>query len=129
MLCNVLIVDDSSSARSILRRVVRAAGVRDERIFEAANGQEALALFEDAWIDLVLLDVNMPVMSGECFVRTIRAREDLADLRVIVVTAENSPLRHARLRTLGVTTILTKPFETEALRSAIIGSLPRLDAA
>ncbi len=129
MLCTVLIVDDSSSTRSIVRAIVRDAGVRDDRIFEATNGQEALAMFEEAWIDLVLLDINMPVMNGECFARTIRAREDLADVKLLVVTAEPSPLRHARLRQIGVEGILAKPFASEQLREAIRLCLPHAAAA
>lgn len=124
MLCNVLIVDDSISARSVIRQVVREAGIRDDRIFEASNGQEALALFEEVWIDLVLLDLNMPVMNGEVFARTLRAREDLDDVRMLVVTAEHSPFRHARLRQIGVDWILTKPFYADHLRDAIRRCLP-----
>lgn len=128
MHCTVLIVDDSSAARSVIRQVVRETGVRDDRIFEASNGQEALALFEDVWIDLVLLDINMPVMNGEVFARTLRAREDLDDVRMLVVTAEHSPFRHARLRQLGVDWILTKPFYAEHLRDAIRICLPSAEA-
>ena len=122
--CTVLIVDDSSTTRELIRRRVREAGIRDERIFEACNGQEALALFEEVWIDLVLLDINMPVMNGEVFARTVRAREDLDDVRLLVVTAEHSPLRHARLRQIGVDWILTKPFHAQHLREAIHLCLP-----
>ncbi len=124
MHCTALIVDDSSSARTVMREIVREAGIRDDRIYEAANGQEALALFEEVWIDLVLLDINMPVMNGEVFARTLRAREDLDDVRMLVVTAEHSPFRHARLRHLGVDWILTKPFYADHLRDAIRICLP-----
>lgn len=126
--CTVLIVDDSSAARSVIRRTVRDAGVRDDRIFEACNGQEALALFEEVWIDLVLLDINMPVMNGEVFARTLRAREDLDDVRMVVVTTEHSPFRHARLRQIGVDWILTKPFHADHLRDAIRLCLPSAES-
>jgi two-component system, chemotaxis family, chemotaxis protein CheY len=124
MHCTALIVDDSGSARSVMREIVREAGLRDDRIYEAANGQEALALLEEVWIDLILLDINMPVMNGEVFARTLRAREDLDDVRMLVVTAEHSPFRHARLRHLGVDWILTKPFYADHLRDAIRVCLP-----
>ncbi len=124
MHCTILIVDDSASARTLMRQVAREAGVRDSRIYEASNGQEALALFEEVWIDLVLLDINMPVMNGEVFARTLRGREDLDDVRVLVVTAEHSPFRHARLRQIGVDWILTKPFFADHLLDAIRRCLP-----
>ncbi len=129
MLCNVLIVDDSSATRSIVRQIVREAGVPDDRIFEAGNGQEALAVFEHAWIDLVVLDLNMPVLDGEAFARTIRARDDLEDVRILVVTSDQSSVRHMRLRAIGVDGILTKPFCADELRSLIRRSLPSANAA
>jgi len=129
MLCNVLVVDDSSSARAVIRQIVRDAGVCNDRIFEAVNGQEALALFETTWIDLVLLNINMPVMNGECFARTLRAREDLADVKVLVVTADHDPLRHARLRQIGISGMITKPFRAEHLRTAVLAALPAAKAA
>ncbi len=129
MLCNVLIVDDSSATRSIVRQIVREAGVAEERTFEAGNGQEALAVFEHAWIDLVVLDLNMPVLDGEAFARTIRCRDDLADVRIIVVTSDQTTARHMRLRAIGVDGILTKPFCADELRSLITHCLPQRRAA
>jgi two-component system chemotaxis response regulator CheY len=129
MLCTVLIVDDSALTRSLERSVVRSAGVSDQRIFEASNGLEALALFEQAWIDVVLLDLTMPVMDGETFARLLRAREDLGDVRIVVVTSDRDPARHARLRRSGVDGILTKPFDAESLRAMLSRTLPASTSA
>ena len=65
MSCNVLIVDDSLILRTAIKKVVKLAGVSEDHIFEAGNGQEAIDLLEAVWVDLVLLDLDMPVMDGE----------------------------------------------------------------
>ncbi len=115
MSCNVLIVDDSPILRKAIKKVVRLAGIEDDRIHEAGNGQEALDILETVWIDLVLLDLNMPVMDGEQFARELRKRPDLSGVAVVIVSTEANKERLDRLKALGVVESLHKPFEPEDL--------------
>ena len=115
MSCNLLVVDDSPILRTAIKKVARLAGVEEDRMHEAGNGQEALEILELVWIDLVLLDLNMPVMDGEEFVRQLRLREDLADVAVVVVSTEVNRERLDRMRSMGVVDVLRKPFEPEDL--------------
>ncbi|MDX2131706.1 MAG: response regulator [Planctomycetota bacterium] len=115
MNCNVLIVDDSPILRKAIKKVVRLAGIEEDRIHEAGNGREALDILNMVWIDLVLLDLNMPVMDGEQFVRELRTLPDLADVTVVIVSTEANRERLDRLRELGVAESLRKPFEPEDL--------------
>jgi two-component system chemotaxis response regulator CheY len=115
MNCNVLIVDDSPILRAAVKKVVNLAGIEDDHIQQAANGAEALEKLNDTWIDLVLLDLNMPVMDGEEFIRQVRQRPDLDDLHIVIVSTEANQQRLARLAELGVTESLHKPFEPEDL--------------
>ncbi|MCE2882837.1 MAG: response regulator [Planctomycetaceae bacterium] len=115
MNCHVLIVDDSPILRAAIKKVVKLAGVPEDRIFEAGNGVEALQVLETVWIDLVLLDLNMPVMDGEQFAAELRKRPDLADVAVVVVSTEANRERLDRMRDLGVAHTLRKPFEPEDL--------------
>lgn len=115
MNCNVLIVDDSPILRKAIKKVVRLAGVEEDRIHEAGNGQEALDILETVWIDLVLLDLNMPVMDGEQFAQELRKREDLAGVAVVIVSTEANKERLDRLKALGIVNSLRKPFEPEDL--------------
>lgn len=119
MSCNVLIVDDSTILRTAIRKVVRLAGVEDDRIHDAGNGREALEVLETVWIDLVLLDMNMPVMDGEQFATELRKNPDLADVAIVVVSTEANRDRLQRMRDLGVIDILRKPFEPEDLHRLI----------
>lgn len=119
MNCNVLIVDDSAILRKAIRKVVRLAGIEDDRIHDAGNGQEALEVLETVWIDLVLLDMNMPVMDGEQFAIELRKNPDLADVAIVVVSTEANKDRLDRMRELGVIDVLRKPFEPEDLHRLI----------
>ncbi|MDZ4829113.1 MAG: response regulator [Phycisphaerae bacterium] len=119
MNCNVLIVDDSPTLRCAIAKVAELAGVARHCVFQATNGQEALDALESQPIDLVLLDLNMPVMNGEEFAREVRRRPQLAQSRIVVVSTEMNEARLARMRELGVTETLTKPFEPEELFSLI----------
>jgi two-component system chemotaxis response regulator CheY len=71
------------------------------------------------WIDLVLLDVNMPVMNGEEMLRRLRAAPETATLPVIVVSTEGSDTRVHALEALDVA-FVHKPFAPEALRATIL---------
>lgn len=115
MNCNVLIVDDSPILRTAIKKVVKLAGVDENRIHEAGNGKEALEVLETVWIDLVLLDLNMPVMDGEEFANELRSRGELDDVRVVIVSTETNRDRLDRIRELGISDSLRKPFEPEDL--------------
>ncbi len=66
-----LIVDDSSVMRKIVERSLRQSGIELEKVVEAANGAEALAALQSNVVDLILCDINMPVMDGLEFVRQV----------------------------------------------------------
>ncbi len=123
MSCNVLVVDDSPILRTAIKKVVKLAGISEDNTFEAGNGQEALDLLETVWVDLVLLDLNMPVMDGEQFAEELNKRTDLKDVAVVVVSTESNKSRLERMRELGVIDTLHKPFEPEDLRKLIASVL------
>ena len=123
MSCNILIVDDSPILRKAIKKVVRLAGIEDDRIHEAGNGREALDILETVWIDLVLLDLNMPVMDGEQFAQELRKRPELNGVAVVVVSTESNQERLGRLRALGVKESLHKPFQPEDLCKLITKTL------
>jgi two-component system chemotaxis response regulator CheY len=119
MAFNVLVVDDSAVMRAMIIRVVRMSGVPLGEFHEAGNGAEGLARLREHWVDLVLLDVNMPVMNGEEMLRRLRADPDTAHLPVIVVSTESSETRVHALEELGVA-FIHKPFAPEELRATIL---------
>jgi two-component system, chemotaxis family, chemotaxis protein CheY len=118
MALNVLVVDDSAVMRAMIVRTLKLSGVPLAAIHQAGNGEEGLRTIRDQWIDLVLLDVNMPVMNGEEMLTALRADDATAGLPVIVVSTESSDTRLARLTALGAR-IVHKPFPPETLRAMI----------
>ncbi len=119
MAFNVLIVDDSAVMRAMIARVVRLSGVPLGDFYEAGNGEEGLRCISEHWVDLVLLDINMPVMNGEEMLRRVRANPETAALPVIVVSTESSETRVHALEELGVA-FVHKPFAPEDLRATIL---------
>jgi two-component system, chemotaxis family, chemotaxis protein CheY len=119
MTTNLMIVDDSPITRKFVRRAALQAGAEDELIREAGNGQEALDLLGEASSDIVLLDLNMPVMNGYDFARAVREDEGLKNLGIIVVSTEANVERLEELESLGIDGYLHKPFEPEVLRDLI----------
>ena len=97
MALNVLVVDDSGIMRTRSSRVLNMTGLDIGEVHQAGNGQEGLAGCQEKWIDLVLVDINMPVMDGEEMIHRMRADDDLRDLPVIVVSTEGSRTRIERL--------------------------------
>lgn len=119
MAFNVLIVDDSAVMRAMILRTLKLSGLPIASTYEAPNGEAGLRLLSEHWIDLLLLDVNMPVMDGEEMLRRIRADERTRDLAVIIVSTEGSSTRLAALQDLGAA-IVHKPFPPETLRDTIL---------
>lgn len=116
---NVLVVDDSSVMRSIIIRTLKLSGLPVAEIFEAGNGMEALQLLEGTWVDLALIDINMPVMGGEELIDRLRSNPATEDLPVIVVSTESSQTRIDSWQGKGVR-FIHKPFAPEQLREHII---------
>ena len=119
MAFNVLVVDDSAVMRKMVIRTLRMSGVPLGDVHEAGNGEDGLRLLGDQWIDLLLLDINMPVMNGEEMLRRIRANPETHGLSVIVVSTEGSETRLTSLKELGAT-IVHKPFAPATLRATIL---------
>lgn len=119
MSLQVLIVDDSKTIRAMIGKALRIAKISDSAIFEAENGKQALELLADQWIDLILADINMPVMNGIELVKSLKANELTASIPVVVVSTEGSQERIDMLEELGVHGYLRKPFQPEQLRDLV----------
>jgi len=106
----VLVVDDEPDIRTIVSQVLREAGYT---AVVAANGAEALDRMRKALPHGVVLDLNMPIMDGQTFLRVCRADPALADVPVAVMTAEHDPARVTQA--LNVQAFMAKPFDLDEL--------------
>lgn len=118
MAFNVLVVDDSAVMRTMVIKTLRLSGVPVGDVYQAANGEEGLDRLREHWVDLVLLDLNMPQMNGEELLAEIRSNPDTASVAVIVVSTEGSEVRIRHVRELGAE-FVHKPFRPEELRAVI----------
>ena len=114
---NLLIVDDSSSMRNVLRKTVELSGFDVAEYFEASNGQEALQVLEAEWVDLILCDIHMPVMDGISMLEELHEDEILATTPVIMVTTEANQERLDYALSLGARGCIRKPFGPQQIRS------------
>lgn len=115
---NVLIVDDSLAMRSIIQKTLQISGLEIDTVFQAKNGVEALQVLDENWVDLALVDINMPVMDGETLINHVRDNPDLAELPIVVVSTESSEARIAQLKSKDVE-FIHKPFQPEILREKV----------
>jgi two-component system, chemotaxis family, chemotaxis protein CheY len=119
MSLNVLVVDDSAVMRAMIVKTLKLSGAPVGEVYQASNGEEGLRQLESNWIDLALVDINMPIMDGEQMIDRMREQPETADVRVIVVSTEGSDTRVASLRAKGAG-FVHKPFTPEALRENIV---------
>jgi two-component system chemotaxis response regulator CheY len=121
-----LIVDDSSVMRKIIERALRQAGLDPLVVHEAGSGTEGLDVLKAQHVDLILSDINMPLMDGLEFLRQIRAQNLAPGVPVVMITTESSE-EHVRQAILaGAQGYIRKPFTSEQVKERV---LPLLNAA
>jgi len=111
-------VDDSATMRRMVARTLEMSGLALGRIAEAANGREGLEVLDREWIDVLFVDINMPVMGGIEMIDAVRARPELASLPIVVISTESSQTRIEEVRRKGVR-FVHKPFTPECVREVI----------
>lgn len=115
---HILIVDDNRIMRSMVERTVMMSGLEVASVRQAADGALALVELRRQTADLVLLDINMPTMSGEALLAEMRMDDALSAIPVVVVSSDASEARRRRLRYLGAE-FVGKPFKPEELVAAV----------
>lgn len=115
-----LIVDDSSVMRKIVERCLRQAGVEIQEVYNASNGIEGLALVKENRLDLVLTDINMPVMDGLEFVRQMQGLENGRNTPIVMITTEGGEKQVLEALSLGAKGYIRKPFTPEQVKEQVI---------
>lgn len=115
-MANVLAVDDSVSLRKLVAVTLTQAG---HQVCEAANGAEALAAAKQQTFQLVISDLNMPMMDGLTFIKNLRMIAAYKFTPILVLTTEMDPEKKKQAKEAGATGWLVKPFDPEQLRATI----------
>jgi two-component system chemotaxis response regulator CheY len=121
-----LIVDDSSVMRKIVERALRQAGLDTLVVHEAGSGTEGLEKLRANQVDLILSDINMPLMDGLEFLRQIRAQNLAPGVPVVMITTESSEEHVKQAIQSGAQGYIRKPFTAEQVKERV---LPLLDVA
>jgi two-component system chemotaxis response regulator CheY len=124
-----LIVDDSAVMRKIVQRALRQAGFTIGEVLEAGNGFEALDILRQQTVDLVLSDMNMPVMDGLEFMRQIASVEKARGVPVLMITTEGSESHVMEAISCGAAGYIRKPFTPDQVKQHVLPLLANKDAA
>lgn len=119
MAYNILIVDDSTTTRAMIKRTIQLAQLPVADVFEAGDGKAALDLLECVKVDLILADLNMPNMGGVEMTHRLRENPGTHDLPVIVVSAEPNIEHLEQLASDGIQGYVRKPFTPENVRYVV----------
>lgn len=111
----ILTVDDSPSMRQMVKLTLAGAGYR---IVEAGNGAEGLAKAKSAPVDMVVTDLNMPVMDGLTFIRELRKLPEYRGVPIIFLTTESDAGIKQQAKAAGATGWIVKPFQQDQLVAA-----------
>ncbi len=116
----ILIIDDSKTARMFSKKCVQMS-LRSEKLefIEAENGKEALNKLKENKVDLILSDVNMPIMTGFTFMRNVKIDPELSKIPVIFITSLANKARVENLMELGATGVVSKPVKPNELKKKI----------
>jgi two-component system, chemotaxis family, chemotaxis protein CheY len=120
-----LIVDDSSVMRKIVERCLRQAGIELEQVLEAGNGAEGLGALRDGHVDLILCDINMPVMDGLEFVKQLQSVENAKGVPVVMITTEGSESHVVQALSAGAKGYIRKPFTPDQVKEHVIPVLEK----
>ncbi len=115
----IIIADDSATARMFIKRCLQIIGFGDADIIEAEDGKQALEAAKEEATDLLLTDLNMPVMDGETLVKWVKASPKLCEMPVIVITSAGNPAKEAQLLELGAHRVINKPVSPPVMMDAL----------
>jgi len=119
MAYNILVIDDSKTTRTVIIKTLKLTGIDFGKIFEAENGKEGLDCLHNEWIDIVLTDLNMPIMTGIELVDKMYEEDLLKSVPVIIISTDGSSARANDLKEKGVKEYIQKPFTPESLGQVI----------
>lgn len=112
----ILIVDDSASIRQVVSIALKGAGYE---VMEAKDGQDALSKLTGQKVHLIISDVNMPVMDGLTFLKTVKTLPEYKFTPVIMLTTESAENKKAEGQAAGAKAWVVKPFQPPQMLAAV----------
>jgi len=117
-----LIVDDSASMRQMVGFTLESAGFE---VIQGINGEDAIdALKAAGKVDVIVTDLNMPIMDGLAFIKEVRKMPSAAFTPILMLTTESGEDRKMQAKEAGATGWIVKPFQPEVLLKVIQKVMP-----
>lgn len=117
----VMIVDDSVSMRQMVGFTLRQGGFE---VIEAEHGQDAMTKLQGSAVDLIITDLNMPVMDGITLIRNVRQLPAMKTKPILMLTTEGLAEKKQQGKAAGATGWIVKPFDPEKLLQTVAKVLP-----
>jgi two-component system chemotaxis response regulator CheY len=118
---NILVVEDSPTMRQLISFAMKR--IPNVHVIEATDGVDALKKLSSEKIDLILADINMPVMDGLKLVSLVRGNPVFKDIPIIMVTTEGAEEDRKRAIAIGANAYLPKPIQTQELLKLVTSFL------
>lgn len=115
----VMVVDDSSVMRQIIKNNLKQLGFELANLLDADDGEEALKMIRQDEVDLVISDWNMPKVTGIDLLKSVRLDGDLKELPFLMVTSEADKEKIIEAVQAGVSQYIVKPFNASQLEEKI----------
>ncbi len=117
----ILIVDDSVSMRQMVGYTLRQGGFE---VVEAQHGQDALDKLQGVVVDMVITDLNMPVMDGITLIKNVRKIPAMKTKPILMLTTEGLAAKKEEGKAAGATGWIIKPFDPDKLLQTMAKVLP-----
>jgi len=119
MAFSVLIVDDCSAMRTVIKRILAISGFEMDACYFASDGEEALEMLRSHDVSIVISDVNMPRLDGEGMLQRLMEDPELCHVPVVMVSSDATENRATRLLGMGAKAYLVKPFKPQEFRDEL----------
>lgn len=116
-----LIIEDSPTMRQLIRFALNR--IPGAEVIEASDGVDGLKKLSSSKVDLILTDINMPIMDGLKLVSLVRSNDSYKDIPIVIITTEGAQEDKDRAMALGADAYITKPVQATALLSTVQGLL------
>ena len=116
----ILVVDDSAMMRKVVLRTLKMADIEFDQVLEAGDGVEALAFLRANKVELIMCDINMPVMDGLEFVRQLPTLDNAKGVPVVMITTEGSENHVVQALSAGARGYIRKPFTPDQVKEHVL---------
>ena len=112
-----LIIEDSPTMRQLIKFALKR--IPQAEVIEASDGVDGLKKLSSNEVDLILTDINMPIMDGLKLVSLVRGNDSYRDIPIVIITTEGAKEDRDRAMALGANAYITKPIQATSLLSTV----------